>query len=35
MFAPPGTPQAIVRRMSEAMNKVARDPGCVKRPCVL
>jgi len=26
MFAPPGTPQAIVRRMSEAMNKVARDP---------
>ncbi len=26
MFAPPGTPQAIVRKMSEEMNKVARDP---------
>jgi tripartite-type tricarboxylate transporter receptor subunit TctC len=26
MFAPPGTPPAIVRKMSEAMNKVARDP---------
>ncbi len=26
VFAPPGTPAAIVRKMSEAMNKVARDP---------
>ena len=26
MFAPPGTPPAIVRKMSEEMNKVARDP---------
>ena len=26
MFAPPGTPPAIVRKMSEAMNKAARDP---------
>ena len=26
MFAPPGTPPAIVRKMSEAMNKVAREP---------
>ena len=33
MFAPPGTPQAIVRRMSEAMNKVARDPDL--RPLLL
>ncbi|TMJ66453.1 MAG: hypothetical protein E6G91_19725 [Alphaproteobacteria bacterium] len=26
MFAPPGTPAAIVRRMSQEMNKVAREP---------
>ena len=26
LFAPPGTPQAIVDRMSKAMNKVAREP---------
>jgi tripartite-type tricarboxylate transporter receptor subunit TctC len=26
LFAPPGTPPAIVRRMSEAMNTAARDP---------
>jgi tripartite-type tricarboxylate transporter receptor subunit TctC len=26
MFAPPGTPPAIVRKMSQEMNKVARDP---------
>ncbi|HJU30954.1 MAG TPA: tripartite tricarboxylate transporter substrate binding protein [Hyphomicrobiaceae bacterium] len=26
MFAPPGTPPAIVRKMSQAMNQVARDP---------
>ena len=26
MFAPPGTPPAIVRKMSEEMNKVAREP---------
>jgi tripartite-type tricarboxylate transporter receptor subunit TctC len=26
LFAPPGTPTAIVRKMSEAMNKAARDP---------
>jgi tripartite-type tricarboxylate transporter receptor subunit TctC len=26
MFAPPGTPQAIVTRMSQAMNKVSADP---------
>jgi putative tricarboxylic transport membrane protein len=26
LFAPPGTPAAIVRRMSQEMNKVARDP---------
>ena len=26
LFAPPGTPPAIVRKMSEAMNKVAREP---------
>jgi tripartite-type tricarboxylate transporter receptor subunit TctC len=26
MFAPPGTPAAMVRRMSQEMNKVAREP---------
>jgi tripartite-type tricarboxylate transporter receptor subunit TctC len=26
MFAPLGTPQAIINKMSQAMNKVARDP---------
>jgi tripartite-type tricarboxylate transporter receptor subunit TctC len=26
VFAPPGTPAAIVRRMSQEMNKVAREP---------
>ncbi len=26
LFAPPGTPQPIVRKMAEEMNKVARDP---------
>jgi len=26
VFAPPGTPEPIVRRMSQEMNKVARDP---------
>src|SRR5262245_54797149 len=26
LFAPPGTPAAIVRRMSQEMNNVARDP---------
>ena len=26
MFAPPGTPQPIVRKLSQEMNKVARDP---------
>jgi tripartite-type tricarboxylate transporter receptor subunit TctC len=26
VFAPPGTPPAIVRRMSQEMNKVAREP---------
>jgi tripartite-type tricarboxylate transporter receptor subunit TctC len=26
LFAPPGTPEAIVRKMSQEMNKVARDP---------
>ena len=26
MFAPPGTPGPIVRKMSQEMNKVARDP---------
>ena len=33
MFAPPGTPPAIVRRMSQEMNKVARDPAL--RPLLL
>lgn len=26
LFAPPGTPEPIVRKMSQEMNKVARDP---------
>jgi tripartite-type tricarboxylate transporter receptor subunit TctC len=26
LFAPPGTPQPIVRKMAEEMNKVAREP---------
>ena len=26
MFAPPGTPEPIVRKMSQEMNKVAREP---------
>ena len=33
MFAPPGTPPAIVRKMSEAMNKVAEQPDL--RPLLL
>jgi tripartite-type tricarboxylate transporter receptor subunit TctC len=26
LFAPPGTPEPIVRKMSQEMNKVAREP---------
>ena len=33
MFAPPGTPPAIVRKMSEAMNRVAEQPDL--RPLLL
>ena len=33
MFAPPGTPAAIVRRMSQEMNTAARDP--VLKPLLL
>ena len=33
MFAPPGTPPAIVRRMSQEMNKIAREPDM--RPLLL
>lgn len=31
MFAPPGTPPAIVRKMAEEMNKVAREPEMKQR----
>ena len=31
MFAPPGTPQPIVKKLADEMNKIAREPEMQQR----